>query len=51
MDNEIRNVFYKTTSLPKKPNIALAAQVLMEVQDSIWSERKYINTSLSDERK
>jgi hypothetical protein len=37
MDNEIRNVWYKKTDLPKKPNIKLAANVLMEVQQMIWN--------------
>jgi len=37
MDNEIRNVWYKKTDLPKKPDIKLAANVLMEVQQMIWN--------------
>lgn len=40
LDNEIRNVWYQKTALPKTPNIKLAAKVLMEVQDSIWSKSK-----------
>ena len=38
MDKEIREVWYKKTSLPKKPNIKRAAEILMIVQDSIWSK-------------
>jgi predicted nucleotidyltransferase len=37
MDNEIRNVWYKQSPLPKTPNIKLAAKVLMEVQESIYT--------------
>jgi len=36
MDNQVCEVLYKTTSLPKKPNIKLAAQIIMDVQDLIW---------------
>lgn len=36
MDNEVRNVWYKKTELPKKPDIKLAAKLVMEVQKSIW---------------
>lgn len=35
-DNYIRNTLYKTTFLPKKPDIKLAAQVMMIVQDAVW---------------
>jgi len=38
MDKEIREVHYKNTPLPKKPNIKRAAEILMTVQDSIWSK-------------
>lgn len=38
MDKEVRNVWYKKTKLPKKPNIKLAAKLLMEVQNSIWDK-------------
>lgn len=38
MDNEVRNVWYKKTELPKKPNIKLAAKILMEVQEMIWDK-------------
>lgn len=37
MDNEVRNVWYKKTELPKKPDIKFAAKLLMEVQDMVWS--------------
>ena len=37
-DREVREVWYKKTSLPKKPNIKKAAEILMTVQDSIWSK-------------
>ena len=37
MDNEVRNVWYKKTELPKKPDIKFAAQLLMSVQDMVWS--------------
>lgn len=35
-DKLIREVLYKTTSLPKKPDVHLAAQVLMDCQDAYW---------------
>lgn len=38
MDKEIQEVLYPKTHLRKFPNIHLAAEVLMEVQDSIWSK-------------
>lgn len=38
MDNEIRKVWYKKTELPKKPDIKLAAKLLMEAQEIIWSD-------------
>lgn len=38
MDNEVRNVWYKKTDLPKKPDIKKAAQVLMEVQKMVWEK-------------
>lgn len=37
MDKEVREVWYKQTSLPKKPDIKFAAQLLMEVQDMVWN--------------
>lgn len=36
MDNQIQNVWYKQTKLPKHPNIKLAAKVMMKVQDIMW---------------
>jgi len=36
MDHQVRNVLYKQTDLPKRPDIKFAAQLLMDVQDSIW---------------
>ena len=38
MDHEIRDVWYKKTDLPKKPNYVLAAQLLMKIQQSFWSK-------------
>jgi len=37
MDNEVTQVLYKTTSLPRTPNTKLAAKVIIEIQDLIWS--------------
>jgi len=37
MDDQVRNVWYKKTELRKKPNLKFAATLLMNVQDSIWS--------------
>lgn len=36
MDKEVREVWYKKTKLRKKPNIHLAADILMEVQEHVW---------------
>ena len=36
MDKEVREVWYKKTKLRKKPNIHLAADILMEVQEYVW---------------
>ncbi len=36
MDKEVREVLYKKTELRKKPDLKLAAKVLMEVQDIVW---------------
>lgn len=36
MDREVREVWYKKTSLPKHPDLKKAAQLLMETQDLIW---------------
>lgn len=35
-DRYIREVLYKTSLLPKTPNIKLAAKIMMEVQDMVW---------------
>ena len=35
-DNLIRGELYKSTPLPKKPNIKNAARILMEVQNLVW---------------
>lgn len=39
MDKEIREVWYVKTQLPKKPNLQRAAQLLMDVQDIMWSAK------------
>jgi len=36
MDIKIREVWYNNTSLPKKPNIKFAANLLMDLQDMVW---------------
>jgi hypothetical protein len=36
MDNKVRNILYHSTDLPKKPDIKLAAKVILEVQDCVW---------------
>lgn len=36
MDNKIRNELYHKTSLPKTPNIKLAANTILAVQESMW---------------
>jgi hypothetical protein len=38
MDKEVREVWYKKTELPKKPNIKFAAELLMETQELVWRE-------------
>lgn len=37
MDDLVRNSLYKRTSLRKAPDVKLAAAVLMQVQDMVWS--------------
>lgn len=44
MDDSIRNIWYKKTTLPKNPNLKFAAELLMQVQDSIWIERGVTTT-------
>lgn len=38
MDKHVREVLYKTTKLPRTPNIKLAAEVMMQVQDIVWNQ-------------
>ncbi len=38
MDREVREVWYKKTALPKKPDLKFAAALLMETQDLVWNE-------------
>jgi len=38
MDNRVRNELYPVTQLPKKPDIALAAELVLMVQDSCWKK-------------
>lgn len=40
MDKRVCEVLYKQTQLPKYPNIKLAAKLVMDVQDMVWSENK-----------
>lgn len=39
MDKEVREVWYKKTNLPKKPDLKFAARLLMEVQEIVWDEQ------------
>lgn len=36
MDHQIQKVWYYESSLPKKPDIKFAANLLMELQDMVW---------------
>jgi hypothetical protein len=36
-DKWVRNVLYTQTNLPKSPNYKLAAKIIMDVQDMVWS--------------
>lgn len=38
MDRHVREVLYKTTQLPRTPNIKLAAEVMIQVQDMVWNQ-------------
>lgn len=38
MNYEVTDVWYKKTALPKKPNMHLAAQLLMDIQDLVWNK-------------
>jgi len=39
MDAEVREVWYKKTDLPKKPNVKKIASMLMDVQDMVWENK------------
>lgn len=39
MDRQVREVWYKKTKLPKKPDVKFAAELLMEVQDAVWNNK------------
>lgn len=36
MENQVMNVWYKQTKLPKRPDIKFAAKLLMDVQQLVW---------------
>jgi predicted nucleotidyltransferase len=38
-DRYVREVLYVSTDLPKNPNYKLAAKVMMDIQDMVWSEK------------
>lgn len=38
MDKHVREVLYKTTKLPRTPDVKLAARVIMEIQDIVWNQ-------------
>lgn len=38
MDNKVRTVLYPTTQLRKKPDIKLAAELILNVQDMMWTK-------------
>lgn len=38
MDNKVRNVLYPTTQLRKKPDIKLAAELILTAQDMMWTK-------------
>lgn len=40
MDDKIRNVSYKNSVLPKKPDIKLATKVLMDIREMQWYSNK-----------
>lgn len=40
MDNYVRDVLYPNTVLPKKPDLKLAAQLIIDVQDLTWTTKK-----------
>jgi hypothetical protein len=37
MDKHVREVLYLKTKLPKKPNIELAANLILQIQDIVWT--------------
>ena len=41
MDNLIKNKLYKTTDLPRKANIHVAADILMRTQQLVWENNEY----------
>ena len=40
MDIRVRETLYRTSDLPKKPDIKFAANLLMDLQDMVWSSVK-----------
>lgn len=38
-DEYVRKTLYNSTNLPKKPDVKFAAQLLMDVQDLVWSNK------------
>lgn len=40
MDKKVREELYTTTKLPKKPDIHLAAQLVLDIQDLVWTNKK-----------
>jgi len=38
-DREVREVWYKQTSLSKKPDVKFAAELLMQVQETVWKNK------------
>ena len=38
MDNKVRNVLYPTTQLRKKPDVKMAAGLIMQIQDLTWTK-------------
>lgn len=40
VDNRVRTELYEKSVLPKKPDVAFAAKIMMEIQDSVWKTNK-----------
>lgn len=40
VDARVRTELYEKSVLPKKPDIHFAAQLMMEIQDSVWTKNK-----------